>query len=59
MSISKKFHHAIFEKSGNLVIFRVWLLINHMVNVTETFIVIFKKYFLQTNVRSVCCKESP
>ena len=35
---------------GNLVIFRVWLLINHLVNVAETFTDILKHYFLQTNV---------
>ena len=35
---------------GTLVIFRVWLLIIHMVNVTETFTDILKHYFLQTNV---------
>ena len=33
----------------NLVIFVVWLLINRMVNVTETFTDILKHYFLQTN----------
>ena len=33
----------------NLVIFVVWLLINQLVNVTETFIDISKLYFLQTN----------
>ena len=31
------------------VIFEVWLLINHMVNVTETFTDILKDYFLQMN----------
>ena len=35
---------------GNLVIFGVWLLINHMVNVAETFTNILKYYFLQTNI---------
>ena len=35
---------------GNLVIFEVWLLSNHMVNVTETFTDILKYYFLQMNV---------
>ena len=35
---------------GNLVIFGAWLLINCMVNVTETFTDILKHYFLQMNV---------
>ena len=34
---------------GTWVTFGVWLLINHMVNVTETFTDIFKHYFLQMN----------
>ena len=35
---------------GTWVIFGVWLLINHMVNVAETFTDILKHHFLQTNV---------
>ena len=35
---------------GTLVIFGVWLLIIHVVNVTEIFTDILKHYFLQTNV---------
>ena len=35
---------------GTWVIFGVWLLINHMVNVTETFTDILKSYVLQMNV---------
>ena len=34
---------------GTWAIFGVWLLINRMVNVTETFTDILKHYFLQTN----------
>ena len=34
---------------GTWVIFGVWLLINRMVNVAETFADILKYYFLQTN----------
>ena len=34
---------------GTWVIFGMWLLINRMVNVTETFIDILKHYFLQRN----------
>ena len=34
---------------GTWVIFKVWLLINHMVNVAETITDILKQYFLQTN----------
>ena len=34
---------------GTWVIFRVWLLINHMVNVAETFTDILKHDFLQKN----------
>ena len=41
---------------GTWVIFGVWLLINHMVNVAETFTDILKNYFLQTNlVKFVKC----
>ena len=58
MSIFRKFHHANLEEKwrlplnsmGNFVIFGVWLLINGIVNVTETFADILKYYFLQTNV---------
>ena len=35
---------------GTWVIFGVWLLINRMVNVAETFTDILKRYFLQTNL---------
>ena len=57
MLIFKKFHHAKFEKSGDYHWFQwelrssfgVWLLINCMVNVTETFTNILKHYFLQMN----------
>ena len=35
---------------GTWVIFGVWLLINRMVNVAETFTDILKHYFLQTNL---------
>ena len=35
---------------GTLVIFGMWLLIIHMVNVAETFPDILKLYFLQMNV---------
>ena len=47
---------------GNLVIFEVWLLINRVVNVAETFpdilnIIFFKRMLL--NLQSVCCKEVP
>ena len=34
---------------GIWVIFGMWLLINRMVNVAETFTDILKNYFLQTN----------
>ena len=34
----------------NLIIFWVWLLIIHVVNVAETFTDILKHYFLQMNV---------
>ena len=34
---------------GTWVIFVVWFLINHMVNVDETFTDILKHYFLQMN----------
>ena len=34
---------------GTWVIFGMWLLINRMVNVTETFTDILKNYFLQMN----------
>ena len=48
--------------NGNLVIFVVWLLINWLVYVNETFtdivnIIFFKRMSL--NLRSVYCKELP
>ena len=46
------------DLNENLVIFGVWLLINHMVNVGETFTDILKNYFLQMNaVKFAKCKE--
>ena len=38
------------KQNDTWVIFGVWLLINHMVNVTETLTDILKHYFLQANV---------